>query len=169
MTPAASRPRAVRTLNHYCPERSCPYYGWLGRGNIRANGHPNSQRWRQWHCLACGRYCLETHGTLFHGKTRAAQEILRAIAALAEGLGLRVVARVFEVEPNTVLSWLIEAADHAEALSRYLLHDLNIEQVQLDELFALVSDVNDERRGQVFLAIRSRLKAISVKKPGLYN
>jgi hypothetical protein len=27
------------------------------------------------------------------------------IAALAEGLGIRAVARVFEVDPNTVLQW----------------------------------------------------------------
>jgi hypothetical protein len=34
-----------------------------------------------------------------------------AIAALAEGLGIRAVARVFEVDPNTVLGWLVEAAN----------------------------------------------------------
>ncbi len=31
---------------------------------------------------------LETHGTLFYRKTRTAEDILRAIAALAEGLGI---------------------------------------------------------------------------------
>jgi transposase-like protein len=133
------RPREVDTRNHYCPNACCDYYGWLGRGNIRANGYPNGRRWRQFHCVACDRYFLETHGTVFHGKTRAAEDILRAIAAVAEGLGIRAVARVFETEPNTVLSWLIEAAAHAETVSRYLLHDVRVSQVQLDELFARVS------------------------------
>jgi hypothetical protein len=44
---------------------------------------------------------------------------------LAEGLGIRAVARVFEVDPNTVLAWLLEVADHATAFSRYFLHDVH--------------------------------------------
>jgi len=40
-----------------------------------------------------------------------------AVGALAEGLGIRAVARVFEVDPNTVLQWLVEVADHATAFS----------------------------------------------------
>jgi hypothetical protein len=60
---------------------------------------------------------------------------------LAEGLGIRAVARIFEVDPNTVLVWLVEAADHLEALSRHFLSDVHVDQIQLDELFALLSAV----------------------------
>ena len=56
-------------------------------------------------------------------------------------VGIRAVARVFEVEPNTVLAWLVEAAEHAAAFSQYFLHDVHVSQVQLDELFALLSAV----------------------------
>jgi IS1 family transposase len=48
---------------------------------------------------------------------------------------------VFEVDPDTVLHWLLEAADHAAAFSQYFLHDLQVAQVQLDELFARLSAV----------------------------
>src|SRR5205814_171806 len=51
------------------------------------------------------------------------------------------VARVFEVDPNTVLQWLVEVADHATAFSQYFVHDVRVTQVQLDELFALLSAV----------------------------
>ena len=61
--------------------------------------------------------------------------------ALAEGLGIRTVARVFEIDPTTVLAWLVQVADHAAAFSRYCLHDLRVRQVQCDELFALLSAV----------------------------
>jgi len=37
----------------------------------------------------------------------------------------------------------VEAAEHLEAFSRYHLHDLYVEQVQMDELFALLSAVKD--------------------------
>jgi IS1 family transposase len=38
---------------------------------------------------------------------------------------------------------LVETAEHLEAFSRYHLHDLHVEQVQMDELFALLSAVKE--------------------------
>ena len=60
---------------------------------------------------------------------------------MAEGLGIRAVARVFELDPNTVRQWLVEAADHLKAFSPYFLHDVHVTQVQLDALLALLSAV----------------------------
>src|SRR5262249_56682926 len=42
-----------------------------------------------------------------------------------------------------VLQWLVEAADQLRAFARYVLHDVRVRQVQLDELFALLSAVKD--------------------------
>ena len=70
------------------------------------------------------------------------------MAALAEGLGIRAVARVFEVDPNTVLQWLVEAANHLRAFSHALLHDVQVSQVQLDELFAILSAVKAGELGE---------------------
>ena len=137
------RRRQVKTSGHFCPHTTCSYHGRVGWGNIRANGHPNGRRWRQLVCLSCQRHFLETHGTLFHGKQVDPDKLVWAIAALAEGLGIRAVARVFETDPNTVLGWLVEAAEHLEAFSRHFVHDLDVEQVQMDELFALLSAVKD--------------------------
>jgi IS1 family transposase len=94
-------------------------------------------------CVACRRYFLETLGTIFHGKRASVELIVRVIACLAEGLGIRGTARVFEVDPNTVLQWLVEAADQLRAFARHVLHDVRVRQVQLDELFALLSAVKD--------------------------
>jgi IS1 family transposase len=128
---------------HFCPHVGCDYQGWPGLGNLRANGHPSGGPWRQLHCTGCDGYFLETHGTLFHGKRVAVDLIVRVIACLAEGMGIRGSARVFEVDPNTVLQWLVEAAEHLQAFARYFLHDMHVSQVQLDELFALLSAVKD--------------------------
>jgi IS1 family transposase len=134
-------PRTLDTQHHFCPSPHCDYYGWRGFGNIRANGHPSGGRWRQLQCVACGTYFLETHGTPLHGTRVAPELVVWAVGALTEGLGIRAVARVFEVDPNTVLAWVIEAADHLEAFSRFRLHDVQIRQVQLDELYAVLSTV----------------------------
>ena len=135
------RPRQVDTASHFCPQPPCAYRGWVGLGNLRANGHPNGGPWRQLHCTSCGGYFQETHGTPLHGKHVAPEKLVWAVGALAEGLGIRAVARVFEVDPNTVLAWLVEVAEHVVAFSQYFLHDLRATQVQLDELFALLSAV----------------------------
>jgi IS1 family transposase len=137
------RPRTVDTSWHFCPHAHCAYRGWVGFGNLRANGHPSGGPWRQFQCTACKGYFLATHGTPLHGKRVSPDTLVWAIAALAEGLGIRAVARVFAVDPNTVLSWLVEAADHLEAFSRQFLQDVHVDQVQLDELFALLSAVKD--------------------------
>ncbi len=135
------RPRQVDTWRHFCPHPDCAYRGWVGWGNLSANGHPSGGPWRQLHCTACDGYFLETHGTLFHGKRVTPDLLVWAVGALAEGLGIRAVARVFAVDPNTVLHWLVEAADHLKVFSQYFLHDVRVTQVQLDELYALLSAV----------------------------
>jgi IS1 family transposase len=135
------RRRQVDTSMHFCPNPDCAYRGWVGWGNLRANGPPNGGPWRQLLCVACRGYFLETLGTLFHGKRASVDLIVRVIACLAEGLGIRGTARVFEVDPNTVLQWLVEAAEQLRAFSRHVLHDVRVRQVQLDELFALLSAV----------------------------
>jgi IS1 family transposase len=137
------RRRTVDTHAHFCPEPDCSYHGWLGRGNIRSNGHPGSQPWRQLQCVSCQGYFSETHGTIFHGKRASVELIVRVIACLAEGLGIRGTARVFEIDPNTVLGWLVEAAEQLHAFSAYFLHELHLNQVQLDELYAVLRAVRD--------------------------
>ena len=141
MPPTNRRPRTVDTSMHFCPHAGCRYRGWLGLGNLRAHGHPNGGPWRQFHCLDCKGYFPEHHGTIFHGKQAAVALIVQVLACLAEGLGIRATARVFEVDANTVLHWLVEAAEQLRAFSAYFLCDVHVRQLQLDELYAVLRDV----------------------------
>jgi hypothetical protein len=61
-------------------------------------------------CLLPG-YFSETHGTILHGKPSAPDVSVRVIAGLAKGWGIRGTARVFEIDPTTVLGWLVAAAE----------------------------------------------------------
>jgi len=144
MPPTHRRPRQVDTSHHFCPHAGCDYRGWVGLGNLRANGHPSDGPWRQFYCTACEGYFLETHSTISHGKRVSVEIIVRVLACLAEGLGIRGTARVFEVDPNTVLQWLVEAAEQLQAFSHYFLCDVHVSQVQLDELYAVENIANRE-------------------------
>src|SRR5262252_7784269 len=133
--------RTVDTSRHFCPHTDYDYRGWLGLNNLRANGHPSGGPWRQFQCTACDGYFPEHHGTIFHGKQVAVELIVRVLACLAEGLGIRATARVFEVDPNTVLQWLVEAAEQLKAFSAYFLCNVHVNQLQLDELYAVLRGV----------------------------
>jgi hypothetical protein len=146
MPPTNRRPREVDTSRHFCPHLHCDYGGWLGLGNLRANGHPSGGPWRQFHCLGCDGYFLETHGPILHGQQAAVELIVRVLACLAEGLGIRATARVCEVDPNTVLGWWGEAAEQLKAFSHYFLCEVHVQQGQLDELYAVLRAV---REGQM--------------------
>jgi IS1 family transposase/transposase-like protein len=130
------RPAQIDSSKQFCPYQDCRYYGWLRRGNIIANGHPSGGVWRQFYCKACGRWFLETHGTLFFGRRQVIPVLLMVIAALVEGMGIRAASRVFGLDPNTVQSWLVTAAEQLSAFAAHFLVELEPEQVQLDEVFA---------------------------------
>jgi IS1 family transposase len=141
MAPTKRRPCAIDTSRHFCPHAGCDYRGWLGLGNLRANGHPSGGPKRQWYWRSCQGDFLETHGTLLHGQRLSVELIVRVVACLAEGLGIRATARVFEVDPNTGLQWLVEAAEQLQAFTHYFLCDVYVTQLQLDELYALIRDL----------------------------
>ena len=141
LPPTHRRPRTVDTSRHFCPHTDCDYRGWLGRNNLRANGHPSGGPWRPCQCTACDGYFPEHHGTIFHGKQAAVELMVHVLACLAEGLGIRATARVFEVDPNTVLHWLVEAAEPLKAFSAYCLCNVHVNQLQLDELYVVLRGV----------------------------
>ena len=130
MPPTNRSPREVDTSRHFCPHTDCRNRGWLWLGNLRANGHPNGGSWRQYQCTSCQGYFPEHHGTILHGKQMVVELIVRVLACLAQWLGIRATARGFEVDPNTVLHWLVEAAEHLRAFSCYFLCDVHVKQLQ---------------------------------------
>jgi hypothetical protein len=58
------------------------------------------------------------------------------------------VARIFEVDKDTVFGWLVEAAAHSEAVIGYMMHNLHLTQVQMDESYALLNGMRGEEEGR---------------------
>ena len=81
---SSTPPHDRHTSTHFCPHTGCRYRGWLGLGNLRANGHPSGGPWRQCHCTACQGYFPEHHGTIFHGQQSAVELIVRVLACLPQ-------------------------------------------------------------------------------------
>jgi hypothetical protein len=83
ITSNRGRPRQVDTSQQLCPNPDCAYRGRAGLGNISSSGQGEG-------------YFLETQGTIFYAKRLPVELIVRVLACLAEGLGIRATARVFE-------------------------------------------------------------------------
>jgi IS1 family transposase len=89
-------------------------------------------------CQVCGQPFSETAGTPFFGLKTPMKTVCIALNELTEGLGVRAVARIHHVDPNTVLDWLRKAGQHCERISEYMMQELKLSQVQLDELWTFV-------------------------------
>lgn len=138
------RPRTIPTADRCCPNEGCPAYGRFGddpRHNIVGDGTyvTASGEVRQMYlCKVCGQPFSETAGTPLFGLKTPLKTVCIALQELAEGLGVRAVARIHGVKPDTVLEWLKKAGQHCQALSECMMRDLHVTQVQLDELWTFV-------------------------------
>jgi len=132
----------------FCPNEACPDYQKLqsnqGKPNIIKAGKTRKgvQRFQ---CQTCGKYLVETTGTIFYRKRTPDDEILETLALLAEGNRISSLTRVKGYKEDTILSWLREAARHTEQLEDVLMKDYQIKRGQLDGLWAYVGNKGEKK------------------------
>ena len=126
------------TSQFFCPNEGCPDYGLRGKGNIVRNRCYGQQRTQLLKCNTCGQSFSENRGTLFFGLRTPKEEVVHTLQILAERGSLRGTARITGHKRDTIASWQKLAGEHAEALREYLLHDLHLDRVQVDELYTFV-------------------------------
>jgi transposase-like protein len=102
--------------------------GWSGR----------RKRFRQLACRVCGRTFSENYGTPFYGIKADKDRIVQALKMVVERGSIRGAARAMGVDKDTVCDWVRKASEHAESLTEYMLHDLHMTTVELDELWTTV-------------------------------
>ncbi len=138
------RPRTIPTAHKCCANEECPAYGRLGDDPLHdivgcgTYTTVHGEVRQMYRCNVCGQRFSETAGTPFFGLKTPMKTVCIALQELAEGLGIRAVARIHGVEPDTVLEWLKKAGQHCQMLSEYMMRELDVSQVQLDELWTFV-------------------------------
>lgn len=132
----------------FCPNQACPDYQKLqstqSKPNIIKAGTTRKgvQRFR---CHSCGKYFVETSGTIFYRKRTPEHEILETLALLAEGNRISSLTRVKGHKEDTILSWLREAARHIEEVEDVLMKEYRIKRGQLDGLWAYVGNKGEKK------------------------
>src|SRR3990172_817382 len=111
--------------------QTCPDYQKLqstrGRLNIVKAGktRKGKQRFRG---LTCGKYFVETTGTIFYRKRTSEHEILETLAFLAEGNRISNFTRVKRHKEDNIVSWLREVGHHTEELDEVLMKQYRIQR-----------------------------------------
>jgi transposase-like protein len=123
----------------FCPNPACPNYAKTEHATVIKHGttQQGKQRFR---CKTCGKTFNENKGTLFYRKQTQHDQILETLALLAEGTSLSGLARTKGFHPETILTWLEQAAAHAEAIEAVLLRDYHVRRGQLDGLWSYVQN-----------------------------
>ena len=100
------------------------------------------QRYR---CKMCKGTFTATTGTIFYRKRTPEHEMLEVLALLAERNRISSLSRVKGFKEDTILAWLREAAQHAEAVEKVLLAEFQVERGQLDALWAYVGNKGEKK------------------------
>lgn len=140
--------KPIAKVGDFCPNQVCPDYQKLQSDQKKPNivkagmTRKGVQRYR---CNTCGKYFVETSGTIFYRKRTSEHEILETLALLAEGNRISSLTRVKGHKEDTILGWLREAARHAASLEAVLMKDFRIKRGQLDGLWLYVGNKGEKK------------------------
>jgi transposase-like protein len=129
--------RKARKLDVACPNRNCRTYYQVGLLNIIRFGlQPNgTQRYR---CTDCGRTFARTINTPFFHKHLSKKEIITISKLFVEKSSFRGVARATGHHLDTIRSLASDVAEHCEAVTEFLLHDVKLGVHEIDEFWNFV-------------------------------
>ncbi|MEA3451323.1 MAG: hypothetical protein U9Q83_05405 [Bacteroidota bacterium] len=117
-----------------CINPDCEYYKKPGSVVQAANSGKN----KGYRCNACRKYFSETYGTIFYKTQTDVDKIVQVLKALAEGNTIRGCARIFGVDKDSVIRWLVRAGEHCEEIEKILVNKFEFTQVQLDEMWTFI-------------------------------
>jgi len=127
----------LASVGDFWPNPDCEYYGDVEANVIIRYGKTKDGRQR-YQCKSCKKTFNERKGTMFYNRKTEEKDILECLALLAEGVRISSIRRSKGFKEDTILSFLREAAHHAEAVEAILLNEYEIRQVQIDGLWTYV-------------------------------
>ena len=127
----------LASVGDFCPNPECEDYGAVQANVIIRYGKTRDGRQR-YQCKSCKKTFNERKGTLFYNRKTEEKDIVECLALLAEGVRISSISRSKGFKADTILSFLREAAHHAEAVEVILLNEYEISQVQIDGLWTYV-------------------------------
>jgi len=134
-------------VGDFCPDETCPDFG-KRQGNQQHNiikyGKTRAGRQR-YKCKTCDGTFAETKGTIFYRRRTSEDEIIDTLALIAEGNRISSLARTKGHKEDTIIDWIREAGQHAEAIEEVLLSEYQLTRGQIDGLWAYVGNKGEKK------------------------
>jgi transposase-like protein/IS1 family transposase len=142
------RKKTVSTQSFACPEVTCKYFGitdeavhaLVGYGKLGMKG--DIQRFK---CQACGGTFSSRKGTPLYYVKSAAGQVEEVLWYLVEGVDISVLVRRTGHKEETLSQWLNRMGEHSARLHDLIFRQLELELVQMDELYAKVRGTDETR------------------------
>jgi len=120
--------------HQYCDNENCSCYNQPETDNIRINSRVKAQVY----CNVCGNRWVLTKGTMFYGLRTPMDKVITVLLCLTRGMGVNNTCRQEKVTADSILSWIIKAAQHTNEFSQYMQQEMHLEQVQIDEFWSFI-------------------------------
>jgi hypothetical protein len=125
----------------FCHNPDCPDFLKPDAGNIAYRGAYGKNRDKALlYYRTCGKKFAATRDSPLFGTHLPVQQVHQIIHHAAEGTSVRATARLLGLTKNTVNLAILKDAEHCQKVYRSLMRDLNLNEVQLDELWTFVKE-----------------------------
>lgn len=160
-----------------CPNPDCSHYRLMNRSNISAISTYMTQsgKRRIFRCNKCENSFAETRDTVFFDLRTPEDKVIMALKMLLVKVALTDIGFVLGVTEETILMWLSRAAQKVHEINTYLLRELPVTEVQLDEMWSFIkrkhtaqqadvdgesSDLNEDGRQWVWISFAPEFRLI---------
>jgi transposase-like protein len=120
-----------------CQNGNCSFFRKERRKHVIKKGI-NSAGHRQYMCLHCRKYFVETKGTPLYDKRLSKEEIRRICVELVEKKGIRAVERTTGHHRDTITRYLRDIGRHSAEVTNSLVKELGLSEYEVDELWTFV-------------------------------
>ena len=120
-----------------CLNPDCSDYRKRNTGAIIKKGF-NARGNQMFKCKTCGVRFPETKGTVFYNRHLKEEQIIMICKLLVEKNGIRAIERIMEIHRDTVSHVVEDLARHAREVTDFLIRDVGLTEVQVDELWSFV-------------------------------
>jgi IS1 family transposase/transposase-like protein len=133
------RKKKIDTDGFACPHPDCPYWG-ITDAKVHAvigfGSHGKIERIQDFFCQACKHKVTSRRHTALYRLRSPSKDVALALHFLAVGVIVSQLEEVLKVGEFTLRTWLTRAGMHAERVHHHFCHDLEVQHIQFDELFA---------------------------------
>jgi IS1 family transposase len=141
------RRKSFSTEGYFCSNKGCEYYG-IRDERIHAlvgdGSHGKHEVIRDLKCQSCGKkFTIRKHTILYRLKTHS-ETVEKIVSLLAVGVDGSVLEEVFGVREITVRAWLCRSGMQGRKLHEWVMVELELIHVQLDELWGNVKKSGQE-------------------------